>query len=207
MPHRYLWRKTRDVIVYRILGVKDSPHRIALGVAIAFFVAWTPTIGFQMVIAIALATLLGGNRAVTIPIVWLTNPVTAVPLYYTNWCVGHAIRRGTLEFDPTVRETLANLVASKGSFLSNLSNLFELSFWRELVWLIARCGVDLWIGSVIVGLVLAVISYPTCRWAVRAYRRARHHEENPEAAEAERKTSSEAAPNERIDPVKSKLTG
>jgi len=179
MPHRYVWRKIRDVIVYRILGVNDSPHRIALGVAIGFFVAWTPTLGFQMIIAVALASLLRGNRAVTIPVVWITNPITAVPLYYTNWCVGHAIRAGSLDFDPAVRETLTKLVAG-GGLTSYVYNFLDVSFWRELGLLLAECGIDLWIGSVLLGLTLGAISYPLCRWAVRAYRRARHHDENPE---------------------------
>ena len=72
-----MWEKARNILVHRVLGVDDSPHRIALGVAVAFFVAWTPTLGFQMVLAIALATVLRANKAVTVPIVWLTNPVTA----------------------------------------------------------------------------------------------------------------------------------
>ncbi len=189
MPHRYVWRKTRDVIVYRILRVNDSPHRIALGVAIAFFVAWTPTIGFQMILAVTLASILRANKAVTIPVVWISNPVTAVPLYYTNWCFGHLVHYRTLEFDPAVRATLAKLVATKGSFAAFVRNFFDIQWWRELMTLTAKCGVDLWIGSIILGAVVAGISYPVFLWAVRAYRRARHRPEDPSA-----ETSADAAP-------------
>lgn len=196
MPHRYVWRKIRDVIVYRILGVKDSSHRIALGVAIAFFVAWTPTIGFQMIIAVALASLLGGNRAVTIPIVWITNPITAVPLYYTNWCVGHMIHRGSLEFDPSVRAALTKFVGTKGGPLGYLQNFLDASFWRELGVLLADCGIDLWIGSVLLGLCIALISYPICRRGVKTYRHMRGHDEDPGAPQCPRTEPTDTSPDE-----------
>ncbi len=198
MVHRLVWKPIRDVIVYRILGVDDSPHRIALGVALAFFVAWTPTIGFQMIIAVALASLVGANRAVTIPIVWISNPLTAVPLYYFNWCVGHMLRYGSLEFDPTVRATLAKLMGHGGSLTAYLQGLLDASFWRELGALLARCGIDLWLGSVVLGLLLGGVSYPLCHWAVRAYRRIRHHEENPAPHGSADHSSTEAASNEPV---------
>jgi uncharacterized protein (DUF2062 family) len=191
------------VIVYRILGVKDSPHRIALGVAVAFFVAWTPTLGFQMIIAITLASLLGGNRAVTVPVVWITNPVTAVPLYYTNWCFGHMIRFRSLDFDPTVRSTLAKLMAWKGGPISFLQSFFDVSWWREAVMLLADLGIDLWLGSVVLGLIVSSLSYPVCFWCVVAYRRAMHHEVDPSAKRVPDSNRAEEPLNEPNDVVKS----
>ena len=61
MPHRYLYRRlrmalwqTERFIKYRVLHVDDTPHRIALGVALGFFVTWTPTIGVQIVLILLL---------------------------------------------------------------------------------------------------------------------------------------------------------
>lgn len=198
-----MWRGLRDIIVYRILHVDDSPHRIALGVAIAFFVAWTPTIGMQMILAVSLASLLGGNKAVTIPIVWITNPFTAVPLYYANWRFGRMIRHGTLEHDPTVRQTLAKLMVQKGSLLSYVYNLVDPEWWRDLLRLIAECGIDLWIGSVIVGLALALVSYPAFRWAVVAYRRVRHRDGADVLARAADTAAEDVVSDEPTAPAKS----
>ncbi len=204
MPHRFVWRTIRDVIAYRILGVKDSRHRIALGVAVGLFVTMTPTLGFQMIIAVMLASLVGANRAVTIPVVWISNPLTAVPLYYTNWRIGHMIRTGSLASDPAVRKTLANLIAAKGGLIAHVSNFFDPSFWRELAVVLGELGLDLWIGSVLGGLVLALISYPICRRAVRIYRLARRHELHLGRSARRDPAPMNVSPDESQEPVNSK---
>lgn len=176
MPYRFVRQKIRDFVVYRILGIGDSPHRIALGVAAALFITFTPTMGIQMLLAFGLAALIGGNRMVTLPIVWISNPLTAVPMYYANWCVGHLILYRSLEFDPTVRATLAKLFVPQENFGAYVDHLWDAAFWEEILRLLAKCGVELWLGSLVVSATIALISYPICRRAVIAYRRARHHD-------------------------------
>ncbi len=202
MPYRFVRQKVRDFVVYRILGVGDSPHRIALGVAAALFITFTPTIGIQMILAFGLAALIGGNRVVTLPIVWISNPLTAVPMYYANWCVGHLILYRSLEFDPTVRATLAKLFVPQESFGDYLDHVVDAAFWQEILGLLAKCGIELWIGSLVVSASVALISYPICRRAVAAYRRARHHDhhdaapstpEQPPAENPSRKVTGEPA--------------
>ena len=84
MPYRYVWQRLKDFIVHKVLRLDDTPHRIALGVAIGFFVTWTPTIGIQMILVVALATLLKANKLVGVPFVWISNPFTIVPIYGPN---------------------------------------------------------------------------------------------------------------------------
>ena len=88
MPHRYIYRKVRDFFIYRVLHVDDTPHRIALSVAIGIFVTWTPTIGLQMIITVLLCWLFRANKVVGVPFVWISNPLTIVPIYYPNYVVG-----------------------------------------------------------------------------------------------------------------------
>jgi hypothetical protein len=45
----------------KFLMLDDTPHRIALGIAIGVFVAWTPTVGVQMLAVIPIAFLLGSE--------------------------------------------------------------------------------------------------------------------------------------------------
>jgi uncharacterized protein (DUF2062 family) len=45
------------------------------------FVAFTPTVGIQ-VIVLFLTWLLCANKAISLPIVWLSNPATIVPIYW-----------------------------------------------------------------------------------------------------------------------------
>jgi len=55
MSRWFVGKRLKRFLVHNVLHVDDTPHRIALGVAIAIFVTWTPTIGFQMLLTIALA--------------------------------------------------------------------------------------------------------------------------------------------------------
>ena len=52
---RFIANRLKTFFIYRVLHVDDTPHRIALGVAAGIFIAWTPTIGFQMLLTILLA--------------------------------------------------------------------------------------------------------------------------------------------------------
>ena len=74
MPDKFVWKRMASFFVHRVLHVPDTPHRIALGVAIGIFVAWTPTIRFQMVLTVVLAWLLGANKSVGVPFVWISCP-------------------------------------------------------------------------------------------------------------------------------------
>lgn len=60
---------------------------VAIAFAVGLFVAWIPTPG-QMVIA-ALGTLyFRGNLPIAVALVWLTNPLTMPPLFYSAYRLG-----------------------------------------------------------------------------------------------------------------------
>lgn len=68
----------------RLLLRPAEPRTVALGAAIGIFVATTPTLGFQMVLAIALAGLTGANRLAAATFVWVANPV----FFYIDYRIG-----------------------------------------------------------------------------------------------------------------------
>jgi uncharacterized protein (DUF2062 family) len=88
VPLREWWPRTKHFFVHGIFHLDDTPHRIALGVAIGMFVAWTPTIPFQMMLTVALCFVCRANKVVGLPFVWLTNPLTLIPVYTPNLFVG-----------------------------------------------------------------------------------------------------------------------
>ena len=136
-------RRLRSLIVHRILGVRDTPRRIAWGVFLGTVVAWTPTLGFQIMIYVAIATLLRANKVSGIPILFISNPVTAVPLYWSCWKVG------------------------------DLIDLFTAEFWEQLGQTLWDMGTELWVGSFIIGFAMAIPMYFVTLIGVRAFRRAR----------------------------------
>ncbi len=149
----------RRFLIYRVLHVDDTPHRLSLGIALGLFVAWTPTIGLQMMLVILLASLLGANRRVGVPVVWVSNPLTLAPVYYPSYLlgrflIGRFVDRPALEYNQ-INEMLGNL----RSFSYIVSHLFEPEFWRETMSLLVKLGVELWVGSLIIAFIVGGIGY------------------------------------------------
>jgi len=165
MPHRYIIKRLKRFLIYRVMHVDDTPHRIALGLAIGIFVTWTPTIGFQMALTVALAWLLGANKLVGVPFVWISNPLTALPLYGSNFLVGTWVLPGQYSWS-AFRTAVIKAVAYRGSWLEGIG-----AWWAATV----DFFLPLWLGSILVGVVLGAITYVFVYRAVVIYRRHWHH--------------------------------
>lgn len=100
---RQIARALRDSLAHRWLGdhLFDKalwiPQRTAAanGLALGLFIAFTPTIPFQMVLAAMGAILLRANLPAAIVGVWVTNPLTAVPIYLSANRLGYRILQDT----------------------------------------------------------------------------------------------------------------
>jgi len=75
----------------RFLKIRGHPREIALGLAMGLFIAMTPTMGFQMAIAICLATFFKWNKVAAGIGVWATNPLTAPIIYPICYYIGSRI--------------------------------------------------------------------------------------------------------------------
>ena len=110
------------------LSRRSATRAFAIGV----FCAFLPIPG-QMVVAALLALWLAANLAVSVGLVWLTNPVTMPPIFYSTYKLGAWIL-GTQPIE--VHWSLAGMEAQ-----------LEAIWWPLLF------------GSMICGLLLAGISY------------------------------------------------
>jgi hypothetical protein len=163
-----MWQSARSFVFKRVLHANDTPHRIALGVGLATFVGFTPTMGVQTAIALGLAALFRANKAVCIPIVWVTNPLTFVPIYGACWWLGAIILPGSepLASQAAVIEKL-KAFDSGGGFLANF---FNAEFWYGILQLMLELGGELWLGCIIVGVFSGLTMYFLTRWGVTTYR-------------------------------------
>ena len=66
-----------------LLQLDDAPWRIALALAVGVFISCTPTLGFQTLLALLVATLARLNRAATVTGVWINLP-WVTPLVYAG---------------------------------------------------------------------------------------------------------------------------
>jgi len=156
-------RLAERFFVYHILHVDDTPHRIALGVATGLFVAWTPTIGAQMALTVLLCAIFRANKLVGVPFVWISNPLTIIPVYYPSYLVGAALMPGTSTKQLLHWRTMVSQV-----FDSDLSWWDRiLGFWRFAL----EIAGPLWLGSILVGLAIAGLAYWVTYSGVVRYRR------------------------------------
>lgn len=125
-------------------------HRrgIANAMAIGLFCALLP-IPFQMLPAAMLAILLRANLPLSIALVWLTNPLTAVPVWYGTYLLGSVL----LGMEPNWQVQDDSFEAVWDAMLAN--------FWQLYI--------PMLVGSVLVAIVLAVIGWAGAHQAWRAH--------------------------------------
>jgi uncharacterized protein (DUF2062 family) len=175
--HKLRRWKTNRVIRW-FLTLRGSPEAIGRGIAIGVFVAFTPTIGLQMVIAIVLATLLNANRPAAIAPVWLSNPFTIPPLFLLTYWIGTFLWPGpSLE---TIRQTLQHA----------LHAISEHHFWKisSQLAIILNLGRDVFLcltfGGMLVGAICGGLSYFPTVWLVRRFRARRRRPTAPRDGES-----------------------
>ena len=102
---------------------------VAKGIAIGLFCAFLP-MPFEMVPAIFLAVLMGGNLPFAVAGVWVSNPVTWVPLYTPCYILGAKI----LQLEPIALAEITLIQAG----------------WHY---------VALWLGCLIIGVAVGICSH------------------------------------------------
>lgn len=169
------WNLPRSM--YRaIVTLHGSPEDIALGTALGFFVAFTPTLGFQIFISVILATCLRASRAAAFIPIWITNVFTAVPIYAFTYMIGAFFWPG-----PSAGEVYQRL---KEAF----SQLGAHSFYHieQQFGIFLELGMDIFIpmtvGGFVVGGISGLISYPFTLRAVRSYQAHRREKKEQQSS-------------------------
>jgi hypothetical protein len=166
------WRvKTRRVLRQKILGVNDTPHRIAWGVLLGFFIAFTPTLGFQIFIYLIVATILKANKVSGIPWLFISNPFSAVPVYYSTWSVGNLIISGGTGSSSGGRAAVQKLADATTQVKGSFQQFLTMDYWSMVGDTLLQLGYELWIGGFAIGIVFGSLAYPIAFRAVERYRK------------------------------------
>ncbi len=148
------WILLRLRPILRLLkGFRGSPQAIAGGFSLGLFLALTPTVGLQIILAVFLATFFKVSRPAALISVMVTNPVTVPPIFTFNYWVGSFFFDG-----PSVGEVYRH-------FLKIAAEMAKLNFWEVGSQLKAftDTGQDmiiplLW-GSMVVATISGILSY------------------------------------------------
>lgn len=138
-------------VLRKVLALNDSPHAIALGVAIGIFFGLTPTVGLQTMFVLAMLFVTRRffyfNGAAALAATYVSNPITMLPLYYFWYRLGASVTGGT-----ATRQQLQSLIAANG-----------FSEWLDAVALVgAEIVGPMFLGAFITAPIGAAIAYPAC---------------------------------------------
>ena len=140
-------------IIRWVIRLRSSPRAIAGGLGLGTFIAFTPTIGVQLILAVIVATFFNMNRPAAMIPVWITNPITVAPIYTFNYWLGAKVWDG-----PPLPEV-------SGLFVDIGRTMTRLEFWdiKEQFLAVLHMGkeilIPLLLGSIAIGTVAGLLVY------------------------------------------------
>jgi uncharacterized protein (DUF2062 family) len=133
-----------------IVKLDDSPHKLALAVAIGVFIAFSPWLGLHIVSCIVFAWIFRVSKFVVLTATFVNNPWTMVPIYAFNLWFGVRLTGGEI--------AIPEIAWSEIGF-RELFTILKPYLWPFVA------------GSLAAGAIAAVLSYFVFRWAVTRYRK------------------------------------
>jgi uncharacterized protein (DUF2062 family) len=133
----------------QILRVDDTPHRLALTFAIGVFFGISPFIGLHTILALAVAWIFRLNKVVILGGAFINNPWSVIPIYTFSTWIGTVL----LGTDLGITDVDWHKV-TLGTFVNDLGQLI----------------IPFIVGTTVVGICLAVVSYIVVRNTAESYR-------------------------------------
>lgn len=153
---RRSWKRSLRYYAKRLGRLRASPHAVAAGLGAGVFASISPFLGFHYVLAFALTYVFRGNFIAAAIGATFGNPVTYPFIWAASYGVGRMIVPGRH------RAQLEPDMISAGLMHHS---------WERL-WPMLK---PLAVGSMILGVIAAVLTYFIARFFVRAYQHARHN--------------------------------
>ncbi len=148
-------------VITRLTTINDTPHAIALGAAIGMFLAMTPTVGVQIILAAVICTIIRANRFAACVMVFVSNPLTMIPIYWADYWLG-SILTGAQRITRADFEQVWQRIIDAGMFGGAQEGAAVL---------LGEIGLPMLVGGSILGLIFALPVYPLTYRTVVAHRR------------------------------------
>jgi uncharacterized protein (DUF2062 family) len=134
----------------RFIRIRGQPREIALGLALGIFMGISPLFGFQLILAVFIAALLKWNKIAAAMGTLISNPLTTPFIYTFAYYVGNMAMRNPAKGRLVIPRDLETVVR----MLEEAPRLF----------------LTLTVGTVLIGLPLAIAGYFLAHAAVLRYR-------------------------------------
>jgi len=142
-----------------LLMLDDTEHAIALGTAIGIFLGLTPTVGLQMITVMLLSVITRRffrfNVMAALMAVYISNPITIVPLYWGLYKLGTLFVGGEV---------------TRAQFAATLEYTSFSEWWNTVSDLCVSLGQPLLVGTAIVAIPCGLLTYPLMLWLLRWFR-------------------------------------
>ena len=116
------------------------------------------------------AAILRANKLSGIPWLFLSNPFSAVPVYYSTWWVGNLILTGGKASSEGGRAAVEKLVEATTQVSGSMKQFLSPQYWSMVGDTLIMLGYELWIGGFAVGAATGAIAYPIALKAIKGYR-------------------------------------
>jgi uncharacterized protein (DUF2062 family) len=174
-PLRGILQRIYDHLVVPFLESHAPIPQVSWGASIGIFVGLTPTMGIQMYIVAAIWMLtrflfrVQFNLPIAVAIVWISNPVTFIPLYYLFLVTGNVflgLGLGTVE--PLDYHSFKEILVAveRDPTVGWLRGMAE-----GAVFLFWTFGWPMIVGSLIWAIPFTLVTYPATTVALLKYRR------------------------------------
>jgi uncharacterized protein (DUF2062 family) len=150
---RVSWSRSAQYFRKRVVRLAGSPHAVALGFATGVAVAFTPFLGFHIIIALPIAWLLGANLVAAALGTAVANPLTIPFIWAGTYRLGRFFVGGPTRFP------------HGGDVPHNLAEKSLLAIWPVIK--------PMLVGSIPIGLLAGVIAYVMVLGATRGFRAVR----------------------------------
>lgn len=183
--HRLSWGRRRRILLLEFLGREESLERVAAAIALGVALGFSPFLGFHLLLALGLATILKLNRLDAALGTFVGNPWTFPPVF----ALGYRLGRVLLHHDPhrTPPMNWHALLHSDIVWVFHPVQTVRMVFGPRAF--MPRLYAFL-LGTTILAVLIGAATYFVALWALRLY----HRRHPAVAARAARRRSAERIP-------------
>lgn len=113
-------RRWAQYIWYRIHRIQDTPHKIAIGLAVGVFVTFTPYMGLHFILAAICAWMFGGSIIASAIGTFIGNPFTFPFIWLMTYNLGNTLIGVDTTEEFTYELTFSTIFHHPGYFFDHL---------------------------------------------------------------------------------------